>query len=247
MNAVRAAYQLTFQLSPIILTGGTAKFIPGGMLPLISITESLNFVTGLLSGAAINLDSFFANFEPLPGSSLIDLDFSRYPFANQAVAANAIISNPLKVSLIMHCPARGRAGYAAKLATMMALQATIANHTSNGGTFTVATPVMFYDNCLLKGLTEMPSANSKQWCSTYRWDFERPLLTQADGAQAQNNLMGKITAGVSLPGNPPPWSGLNPTVGAPPSLAGPAVVPAMSNVGGAGVSAPSVIGSRGGL
>src|SRR5579859_6827529 len=94
-----AAYKLSFQLSPIIFVGGIAQNIPFQMLPIIAITEALNFTIGLLSGGdPIDLDNFFANYQPMPGSTLIDNQYGQYPFANQSVAANALITNPLRIS-----------------------------------------------------------------------------------------------------------------------------------------------------
>src|SRR5262245_24380114 len=100
MNSARAAYQLTFELSPIILTGGIASFIPGGMLPLISITQSIDFVAGLLSQGSgdLRLDDFFCHFQPVPGGTLFRQEVGHYPFANQAVAANATIVQPKTIS-----------------------------------------------------------------------------------------------------------------------------------------------------
>src|SRR5690242_11026591 len=99
-----------------MLVDGIASAIPGQMLPIISITEAINFTAGLLSGGAgtdlsdPNLDNFFANFEPIPGARLISQQVGHYPFANQAVAANAVIPQPLPVSLLMKCPARPPGG-----------------------------------------------------------------------------------------------------------------------------------------
>ena len=77
------------------------------MLPIISITEALNFTVGILSGGEnIELDDFFANYQPIPGGTLIDQDIGEYPFANQSVAANAVIAKPLKIPMMMICPVR---------------------------------------------------------------------------------------------------------------------------------------------
>jgi hypothetical protein len=45
-----AVFKLAFQLSPILLCNGIATDIPGGVLPIIAITEASHFVLGLLSG-----------------------------------------------------------------------------------------------------------------------------------------------------------------------------------------------------
>lgn len=230
------AYQLSFQVSPIILTGGVASAIPGGMLPIISITEAVNFVGGLLSGASpTSLDDFFASYRPLPGSTLIDNQIGNYPFANQAVAANAIIAQPLTLSMLMTCPVRQQGGYATKLATMIALKATLTQHAASGGTYTVATPVCYYDNLILLRVTDVSGDQSKQAQMAFRWDFVQPLLTLAAADAAQNSMMSKLTAGTQTDGS---LSGTAPTIGSPPSLATMSVAPAAQNAAGAGI-APS--------
>ena len=101
-SAGQTAFQGAFQISPLILTGGVAANIPGGMLPVVSLTESLAFVTGLLSGSAQdNLDAFLMQWLPQAGSSLIEQRIGEYTFANQATAANAVIRDPLNISMLM--------------------------------------------------------------------------------------------------------------------------------------------------
>lgn len=232
-----AAYKLSFQLSPIILTGGIAGAIPGGMLPIIAITEAINFVDGLLSGGENmdDLDQFFANFHPLPGATVLDQQIGEYPFANQAVAANAVIAQPLTISMRMICPATKEAGYALKLATMLALQATLKQHNATGGTYTIMTPSYFYTNCVMLRMTDTSSAESKQAQNTWQLDFKKPLLTLEDAQQAQNNLMSQISSGTAIDGAPA-WSGIAPTTGNPASLAAPSLIPAASNPAGAGTA-----------
>ena len=242
ISAGGVAFKMAFQLSPIIFTGGIASFIPGGMLPIILITQALSFAEGLLSGGDdLDLDDFFANFVPLPGSTLGTQTIGKYTFANQAVAANAVIRQPLNISLRMICPARGEAGYALKLATMTALQAAVANHNASGGTYTIATPSYFYTNCVFLDLKDTSNNASQQAQNTYQWDFEQPLLTLQDAIQAQNNLMSQITAGTPISGAPT-WSGLGPTVGNPSSLGVLGTVPAADGVAGAQTAAPGGIG-----
>lgn len=235
-------YKLAFELSPIILVGGLAKNIPFGMLPIIAITEAANFVTGLLSGSIdINLDQYFAHFQPLSGSSLIDQQVGMYPFANQSVAANAVISQPLNISLLMTAPAQKSFGYLTKLATMIALQASLKEHNALGGTYTIATPTHFYTNCLMTGMRDVSSGETQQAQVTWQLDFVQPLLTLSDAQAAQNSLMSKITGGTQIDGVPSS-SGLASSVGNPSSLASSSVIPASANVPGTGLA-----GAGGGL
>jgi len=230
------AFQLSFQVSPIILVDGVAGSMAGGMLPIISITEAINFPLGLLSGGDTpSLDNFFATYRPIPGGSLVSNAIGKYPFANQSVASNAIISQPKRISLLMTCPVRESLGYASKLATMMSLQSTLSQHCNSGGTFIVATPSYFYTSCLLLDLVDVSGPQSKQAQTQWQWNFEQPLLTQAQADAAQNSLMSKITQGTSF-SSTPSWSGLSQTVGEPTSLAASSVIPAASGVAGAGTS-----------
>lgn len=235
------AYKFSFQLSPIILTGGLASGIPGGMLPIIAITEALNFTVGLLSGGSdIGLDEFFANFHPLAGATLISNEIGRYPFANQAVAANALIAQPKNVSMLMICPARGKLGYGAKLATLLALQAALDQHNKSGGTYIVATPSYFYTNCILLRMVDASVGSTKQVQNAWRFDFERPLLTLEEAQQAQSSLMSKITNGTPIDGAPS-TTGLTSTVGNASSAVAPTVIPPASGAAGAGtVPGPSL-------
>jgi len=234
LSAAGLAWKLTFQVSPIILTNGIAGAIPGGMLPLVSITQAAGFVTGLLSGSNVfDLDQYFAHFRPLPGGSLISQDVGHYPFANQATAANAVITKPLRISMHMTCPAQAPGGYISKLVTMSALQAALAQHNASGGTYIVATPVFFYTNLLLLDVHDVTPGGSAQPQRDWQWDFEMPLLTQQQALQAMNNLMSQISGGLPTTGA---WSGLAPTVNQPPSLAAGSTIPAAANAGGAGVA-----------
>ena len=238
MNIAFAAWKLTFQLSPIILTNGIASEI--GMLPIISLTEALNFVDGILSGGEnIELDDFFAEFEPIPGATLIDQNIGKYPFANQAVAANAVIAQPLAVSMRMICPVREPFGYPLKLATMIALQNTLVKHNGSGGTYTIATPTYFYTNCVMTGMRDISTGETNQTQFVWQLDFEQPLLTLQSIQAAQASLINKITNATKVTpdasGNVA-WSGAATTVAQPPTFGAVSTVPAASGAGGAGVA-----------
>lgn len=234
-----SAFKLSFVNSPIFLTGGMASNIPGGTLPLIVITESLNLVNGLLAGGSnVGLDNFFGTFKIPSGGTLIDFQYAHYPFANQAVAANAAIAQPLQISLIMSCPVREPGGYFFKIAIMNAMQAMLSNHVASGGTFSVLTPSYFYLNCLLLRLTDVtPSGEEKQAQADFQFDFEQPLLTLEQAQQAQNSLMSKLSNGTQVQGQPS-WSGQS-TIGStsPVSNLGGAI-PTGSGTAGSAVSPP---------
>ncbi len=236
----RQVFQLSYQNSPIILSGDSqvTQLMPTGLLPLIALTEGINFVRGLLHGVgSMPLNGFFAAFAPLPGATLIDNQVGMYPFANQAVAANAIITQPKTVSLKMDCPARGEGAYLTKLATLTALRATLELHNTTGGTYIVATPGQIYTNCLMTGLRDISSGNTHQVQVTWQFDFIQPLLTFSQAEGAQSTQMGKITAQLQTDGS---ISGILATIGDQLSGAFSSLVPAAQSIFGAGVpvSAP---------
>jgi hypothetical protein len=184
-------YQLSYEISPIILSGGLAKSIPGGLLPIIAITEAANFGFSILNGQnPLNLNNFFGHFRPLPGASLVSNDIAMYPFANQSYAANAIIAKPLNISMLMNCPANANGGYISKMITFTALKAALDAHNQAGGTFVVATPSYIYLNCILTSLTDVSRPDSQQPQNAWQFDFMQPLIAQG----AQNTLGALMSA-----------------------------------------------------
>lgn len=236
-----AAFKLACQISPIILTNGIAQFMPFSAIPIIAFTEAVNFTTGILGGVgeSVELDNFFANFQPLPGATLVDNDVGMYPFANQAVAANAIIQKPLRVSMQMLIPVRQPFGYAAKTATMSLLQAVLNQHNGQGGMYTVVTPSFIYTNCIMTALRDISGGVTKQ--NQYEWamDFIQPLLTLQAAQAAQNSLMSQISSGLPSSGDPPSPSGLAPAVGSTGSGSA-SLVPAGQNLPGSNAAVPNL-------
>lgn len=236
MTLASDAFKLSFQISPVILVGGSAQNIPGGMLPIVSILQAVGFVTGLLGGSSQDdLDQYLAQFFPLPGSTLIEQQIGKYAFANQAVAANAVIASPLHLSMRMDINAKSGIGYATKLATLTALQSLLAQHNNSGGLYTVCTPSFIYTNMLLLNLRDMSRGDIKQAQNAWEWVFEKPLVTQADALAAQNSLMSKISSGVPTDGN---LSGIGNTINQPPTLATTSIAPAASSLSGTVVATP---------
>lgn len=204
-SAAYAVFKLAYQISPILLTGG---IVAGSIeaLPIVALTEEANFVSSLVSGTQnTELDDFFAHYFPLPGATLIDQQAATYPFANQAIAANAVITNPNTVSLMMLCPVRNTLGYGIKLATMMALQKTLAQHNSKGGTYSIVTPSYIYTNCIMLAMRDVSGGESKQKQFSWQLDFFQPLLSVASAQSALSSLMQKLNNGTQITGTPD-WS-----------------------------------------
>lgn len=202
-------YRLSFQISPIVLTGGVASLMPGGMLPILQLLS--------IAFDDLDLNRAFANFRPMPGSTLIEQKIGNYTFANQSVAANAVIVDPLTLSMMMEVHVREDGGYALKLAIMTAMQAMFAQHNTSGGTYTVATPSFFYTDLVMTRMSDASDA-SKQAQNAYVLEFVKPLVSLTQAAQAQNASMSKISAQLPNDGS---LSGIGQSVGVPQTLATP--------------------------
>lgn len=223
----RVIYRLGFEISPIILTNGIASALPEQKLPIVVITEALDLVDGLISGGVPDLDDFFAHFRALPGASLVKQVFGNYPFASQAVAANATIQQPLSISLLMACPVNKAGGHAVKFVTFLALKAVLNQHNTQGGTYTIASPAGLWLNCILTDLVDISTGDSEIPQNTWRFDFSQPLITLADAAAAQNTLMSKLSSGLPTDGS---LSGASVAAGSPlPSGAAP-LTPGAANL-----------------
>ena len=197
MALTRSLYQLGFQISPVILTNGLASAIYGGMLPIVALTQTAGYITSLLGGDSIteSMDDYFCHWQALPGSTVIDYSIGQYPFANQTVAANALMANPLNLSMLMQAPINSKNGPMAKLATMSALQAALQAHANLGGTFTIATPALFYTNCVLLQVRDVTPSNIKNPQTVWQFDFQKPLITTTDATSAVNSMLSKVDTG----------------------------------------------------
>lgn len=192
----QSIYKLGFQISPIILHNGVAANIPGQLLPVVSITQAATLALGLLGGnLELDLDDYFCHFQPLPGATLIANQIGQYPFANQAVAANAIIAEPLQISMLMKCPVNQEGGHISKFMTISALKGILDYHNSLGGTYIVATPSYIYWDCILLELVDASSSESNQAQNAWRWDFTKPLITSNQAQTEQNSMLDKLTNG----------------------------------------------------
>ena len=254
-------YQFWYEISPIILVNGVAGV--GGMLPIVQLLQPASFSSGLSgrflgSGSLTDQlgitgpsDGWFAHFKPLPGTGMICNEVGRYTFANQIVAGNAMIVQPLHVSFQMTCPARGDDGFATKFAIMNSLKQTLSQHTALGGLYTLALPFGLYDSCLLRDLKYAGDGAGKQVAVMWQWDFEQVLVTQEQAEQVQSQLMQKISSGTQITpdaNGSVNWSGTANTVGQPSSAVTSSVLPTGGSSQGVfgGASSPSSLTGPGG-
>ena len=197
--------QLSFQVCPIILTGGSASQMAGGMLPMLSlfgVNQGQSLAPDILPFQMGSLDDAFAAFNVLPGGTLVAQSIGKYPFANQWVAANAVIREPLTLSVIMDTPMRGPNAWIQKHQVFTALKAALDSHNNSGGTYTVATPAFQYDNLIMLALTDNSRGSNSLPQNAWRFDFEKPLVSMAELGAAQNQMMSNLTNGFATDGNP---------------------------------------------
>jgi hypothetical protein len=195
--AVRTAYQLAFEFSPIILVGGSFANSPGGLMPIVALFGQL---AGFLQGAASNgtvfdTSNFIARYQVMNSGKVIDYDYGKYPYANQQTAANAAIKKPLNFSI---APVNRIAGYLSKTLIISSAINDLKKHIDAGGYFIVLTPGYIYQDCLLKGMTDISPESDKQKQIIWQLDFEQPLITQTQAQVAQNQLIQKLTSGAKF-------------------------------------------------
>jgi hypothetical protein len=188
-TSAAASYDLAFQISPIVLQGGIAASAPGGIMPIVNITN-------------LRTSAVFARYLPLPGSTIIANQVPTYSLANQQVAANAIVAQPLTLSMRMIAPVNTEGGYLTKLPLFQAFQSALASHNAQGGTYAIATPAFVYNAMLMLGMTDISEGESMQQQIEWQLDFTAPVLTFAGVQASQNVLMGQITAGNQINGTP---------------------------------------------
>lgn len=219
-------FKMAFELSPVILCNGIAANMQGGMLPILYLTEPN------LGDELFGLDSYFAHWFPLPGGELGKNKVSTYPFANQTVAGNAIIPQPLTLSMLMVCPTQESYSMSAQI--MAALKASLDQHDILGGTYTVMTPKFPYTNMLRLRTVDASSGQTHQAQNSYQTDFYSPLLTLEAAQAQQNSLMSKLSAGTQV--TTPTYSGPATSTGVPSSLAAGS---SGSSIAGTNVSPPA--------
>lgn len=227
MSGTQTAFKLAFQITPILLVGGIAAGVPGNTLPIITLTEGASVIAGILTGSfPATLDDYFAQFTVIPAGDLIAQEIGHYPFANQQVAANAVITEPLSVQVRMDCPAKQGGDYVSKFGVLTALQAALSAHNSSGGLYTVLTPAFAYVNCLMKSLKDISGAGSTQVQYQWLFDFEQPLVTVQAAQQAYSNLLNSIASG-GQQSSTPSWSSISTAA----QGAGSTIVNGLGNVG----------------
>ncbi len=199
MPASNTGKQLAYQITPIFLVGGSVSNVLPSMFPIANLFGPSS--TPLKLPYDINdLDDAFAAFNVVPGGQLILQQIGKYPFANQSVAANAVIREPLTLSVLMDTPMRGKNSWALKQQIFTQLKAKLEQHNNAGGSYVVATPAYIYENLILTALTDISRAQNTVPQNAWRWDFEQPLFTRQGLNGALNNLASNLNLGIKTTG-----------------------------------------------
>jgi hypothetical protein len=192
ISSAQIQFVITYQVTPIVLTGGIAQGQPYQRLPIVYITDGKGSIATIDN--IDSTDDFFAKYLPLPGGALINTQAATYPFANQTVAANAIIAQPLTISMMMLCPALS---FSNRYQTMTTLIQKLTQHNALGGLYDVITPAYTYTSCILTNMHDVTGGDSKQVQIQYQLDFIQPLVTLAAAQTAQSRLMQSIGNGAA--------------------------------------------------
>lgn len=183
-----ADFAAIYTVSPIYLVNGVAASMSGGTLAMAN--PSL-------------LPTGFATFKPMPGGSLLKAECAEYPMANQAIAGNAIIQLPTRLSMLMICPATANGTpYENKYSVIQALVTTLTQHNAMGGVYIAYTPAFTYENGILTDFRDVTDASIKQAQAMFELDFYFPLITIASAQAAQGSLYQTITNGTPVVGQP---------------------------------------------
>ena len=192
-------FQRSYEIAPIWLEGGIAQNLPNKIMSILKLTEGDDRAT------YPDANDYFAHFKVLSGGTLQEWMVADYPFASMAMAANAVVQNPLKISMMMVCPAQAspqsnnyRNSYIAKSATLTTLKFSIDDHIAGGGTFVVNTPSFVYTNAILTSLKDISITSDKQVQYMWQWDFICPLITQSQTESVYNSLYEKMSQGLPV-------------------------------------------------
>ena len=207
-SAGRQEFEFKYELCPILLKNGIAKNLMDKLMPIIQLTQQQGYPAGSVSGQLVKAlvpgyppthTGYFAHFKTVPGYTLMFNSIGTYPFANASVAGNAIIQQPVNVSLLMYCPATSAYPASARASIIASLMSALNEHVRAGGLFVVYTPLFIYDNCVLVGIRDGSEGDNAAMQNALIFDFMRPqIMTNEEAAGAQNELMSKLSKGQKL-------------------------------------------------
>lgn len=198
-SAARGAWQLLFQTNPLFLTGGIFANAPLGIFPFSGLAGAL---LGVVQGAASSGEPWMGQWMVLPGGKIVNQAVATYPFWNQQTAGNATVQEPLTLSLMLRAPVKDTFGYASKFAIWNSLKTSLTAHNNAGGTYTVFTPAVLWQNGLLLDVFDATDGETKQEQVDWQFDFYFPLITSSGASSAFNTAMQKLSGSSQVNGVP---------------------------------------------
>lgn len=203
-GASQATWQALYQVNPLFLSGGSFANVPGGLFPFTGLAGAL---LGVVQGALGSGSPYLGEWMVMPGGKMLSQAAATYPYASQQVAANATVQEPLTLSMLLRAPVKDGFGYSTKPAIWSSIQAALTQHNNAGGTYTIFTSALFYQNGLLLDVFDATDGSTKQLQTDWQFDFFFPLITQAQAAYSFSNAMSKLAGGQQVTGAPS-WAAL---------------------------------------
>jgi hypothetical protein len=204
-NAARSAWQALYEVNPLFLVGGSFANFPGGIYPFSGLAGAL---LGVVQGALGSGQPFLGEWLVMPGGKMISQSVAIYPYASQQVAANATVQEPLTLSMLLRAPVKDGFGYLTKSAILTSLKVALTAHNNAGGTYTVFTPGLLYQNGLLLDVFDATAGETKQVQVDWQFDFFFPLITKQAATAAFSSAMAKIAGRQPVTGAPS-WAALS--------------------------------------
>lgn len=210
LGVLGTAFQVAFEVSPILLVDGIASKIPGGILPIAVLTEGLSIAGGVLNGAGFVGPT--SRFIPMAGTTLIQQEIGRLNFYNMTTAANSVINQPNRILMQFIRPASTQdGGVIVKGLTFAAIKLALDKHNQTGGSYTILTPSYVYTGCLMRSMVDASgfSEQNKQVQYSWQFEFEQPLVKISQLESVLGGLMDKFSSGMppSFPADTLTWSG----------------------------------------
>lgn len=208
-------YHKTYEINPIILTGGIAT---GDGLKISDLLgyDTIKKSSEIARDADGNmfLDRFgspvnkqtqtaatatkpFAYFKILDGTQQLSYSVAEHPVYNLETAATAVMRNPLTIQFLMIILASADYPKDKQHDRMTKFIDQLRLHTKKGGLFTLATPFYPYTNTIV---TEIAQANIEDvkygLQNGLHLTFRKPLVDLEDAKNAYNEQMDRLDKGL---------------------------------------------------
>lgn len=208
-NAARATLSYVYERNAITLSDGGAN-------DYVGLFGTVQAVSGIVASSIsiANIFQQFVKFRPVPGATLLEMQYSQYPFANRAMAANSGSLQPNRISIEMFIdfgpvgiqqlasalgiktPTINIVHYSMILPFMQAVRQKLHDHVTNGGTFNLITPSQIYFDCLLESLVDNSDQSGGNIGGVhYTFNFIKPIVTTKDAQKILSDVAKTVGSG----------------------------------------------------